>query len=107
MRVKSILVALALTPLALAATPVVIPPKVSVTMPPDPATFKPGPGSAAVLGNCLTCHSAAYVSTQPPLDHAHWDAEVTKMRKAYGAAISDADQATIVDYLTANYGPRT
>jgi len=33
-----------------------------------------------------------------------WDAEVTKMIKAFGAPISDADAKEIVDYLSANYG---
>jgi hypothetical protein len=33
-----------------------------------------------------------------------WDAEVTKMIKAFGAPISDADAKAIVDYLVANYG---
>jgi uncharacterized protein (DUF697 family) len=33
-----------------------------------------------------------------------WDAEVTKMIKAYGAPISDADARDIVEYLSKNYG---
>jgi mono/diheme cytochrome c family protein len=66
--------------------------------------FKPGAGSQAATAYCLTCHSSAYVSTQPPLDKAHWEAEVTKMRKAFGAMIPDQDAAQIVDYLTATYG---
>jgi cytochrome c5 len=79
--------------------------KVSITMPGDLSfQFKPGPGSVAATTYCLTCHSSAYVSTQPPLDKAHWDAEVTKMRKAYGASIPDKDAGEIVDYLTAAYG---
>lgn len=78
----------------------------SITLPGDLSfQYKPGPGSVAASTYCLTCHSSAYVSTQPPLDRAHWDAEVTKMRKAYGAAIPDAAAAQIVDYLTASYGP--
>ena len=35
---------------------------------------------------------------------ALWDAEVTKMIKAFGAPISDADAKTIADYLKKNYG---
>jgi hypothetical protein len=35
---------------------------------------------------------------------ALWDAEVTKMIKAYGAPITDADAAAIKDYLAKNYG---
>jgi len=82
--------------------------KLSVTLPGELSfAFKPGPGSTAAMTYCLTCHSSAYVSTQPPLDRAHWDAEVTKMRKAFGAPIPDKDAADIVDYLTANYGKQS
>jgi hypothetical protein len=35
---------------------------------------------------------------------ATWDAEVTKMIKAFGAPISDADAEAIKAYLKANYG---
>ena len=78
--------------------------RVSVTLPGDNFHFKPGAGAQQAEKYCLTCHSSAYVSTQPTLDKAHWDAEVTKMRKAYGAAIPDQEAAEIVDYLTATYG---
>jgi hypothetical protein len=37
---------------------------------------------------------------------AGWNAEVTKMIKAFGAPINDADAKAIVDYLTKNYGTR-
>ena len=40
----------------------------------------------------------------PYLNAAGWDAEVTKMIKAYGAPIEDADAKAIKDYLAANYG---
>ena len=33
-----------------------------------------------------------------------WDAEITKMVKAFGAPISEADAKVITDYLKANYG---
>jgi len=81
---------------------------VGITLPGDLSfQFKPGPGSQAATTYCLTCHSSAYVSTQPVLNKAHWDAEVTKMRKAYGAMIPDKDAGEIVDYLTAVYGKST
>ena len=35
---------------------------------------------------------------------ATWDAEVTKMVRAFGAPISEADAMVIADYLKANYG---
>ena len=82
--------------------------KVSITMPGDLSfQFKTGAGSLAATTYCLTCHSSAYVSTQPVLDKAHWEAEVTKMRKAYGAPIPDTAAETIVDYLTATYGKKS
>ena len=40
----------------------------------------------------------------PFLNAAAWDAEVTKMIKAFSAPIPDADAKTIGDYLKANYG---
>ena len=40
----------------------------------------------------------------PFLNSAGWDAEVTKMIKAFGAPINDADAKTIADYLKKNYG---
>ncbi len=33
-----------------------------------------------------------------------WDAEVTKMIKAYGAPITEADGKDIAEYLAKNYG---
>jgi mono/diheme cytochrome c family protein len=83
------------------------PPKgtASITLPGDAGmAFKPGPGLAAVQANCLSCHSSAYVSTQPVLTKAQWTAEVTKMKAVYGAPIADDQVPTIVDYLTTQYG---
>lgn len=56
--------------------------------------------------NCLLCHSARYVLMQPPLSKTVWQNEVKKMVQAYGASISDQDQAFIVDYLLAVNGPK-
>ena len=83
------------------------PPKgtASISLPGDAGmAFKPGPGLAAVQANCLSCHSSAYVSTQPVLSRAQWAAEVTKMKAVYGAPIADEQVPAIVDYLTAQYG---
>lgn len=47
----------------------------------------------------------AYITTNSPfLTRQVWDAEVTKMIKAFGAPISDADSKEIAEYLTKNYG---
>jgi mono/diheme cytochrome c family protein len=65
------------------------------------------PGLDKVASNCGTCHSLDYIQMNSPfMSAATWDAEVTKMIKAYGAPISDADAAAIKDYLKANYGAK-
>ena len=67
--------------------------------------LKPGPGLDKVEGNCGACHSLVYIQMNSPfLNAAGWNAEVTKMIKAFGAPISDADAKTISDYLAKNYG---
>jgi hypothetical protein len=40
----------------------------------------------------------------PFLNAAAWNAEVTKMIKAFGAPIGDGDAKDIAAYLAANYG---
>ncbi|MFI5014440.1 MAG: cytochrome c [Hyphomicrobiales bacterium] len=67
--------------------------------------LKEAPGREAVVSNCGACHSLDYVQMNAPfLDKAGWDAEVTKMIKAFGAPIDDVDAKEIVSYLSANYG---
>jgi mono/diheme cytochrome c family protein len=79
--------------------------KATISLPGDAGmAFKPGPGAGAAQANCLTCHSSAYVSTQPVLSKAQWNAEVVKMKNVYGAPIADDQIPAIVDYLTTNYG---
>ena len=98
--------AAALGPSALAAGKTA-PPKgtATISLPGDAGmAFKPGTGLGAVQANCLSCHSSAYVSTQPLLTRAQWTAEVVKMKNAYGAPITDEQTPVIVEYLTTNYG---
>jgi len=67
--------------------------------------LKQAPGVDKVEGNCAACHSLDYIQMNSPfLNAATWDAEVTKMIKAMGAPISDADAAAIKEYLIKNYG---
>jgi sulfite dehydrogenase (cytochrome) subunit B len=67
--------------------------------------LKAGPGRDKVEANCVACHSLDYIiGNSPFMNRQVWDAEVTKMIKAFGAPISDADVKEIVDYLVANYG---
>jgi cytochrome c5 len=58
-----------------------------------------GPGSDVVNNNCLACHSAGMVLTQPRLPRAVWQAEVEKMRNTYKAPVDAEDVPAIVDYL--------
>ncbi len=67
--------------------------------------LKKAPGLAQVEGNCAACHSLDYIQMNSPfLNGAGWEAEVTKMVKAFGAPISEPDAKAIVDYLKTNYG---
>ncbi len=71
----------------------------------NPVQLKKAPGVDKVEGNCQACHTLAYIPMNSPfLNAAGWSAEVTKMIKAYGAPVDDADAKAIADYLTANYG---
>ena len=58
-----------------------------------------GPGSDVINNNCLACHSAGMVLTQPRLPRAVWQAEVEKMRNTYKAPVEAEDVPAIVDYL--------
>jgi cytochrome c5 len=66
---------------------------------PDSGRMFGGAGADVVNANCLTCHSAGMVLTQPQLSRAAWEAEVEKMRKTFKAPVEEKDVAGIVDYL--------
>jgi mono/diheme cytochrome c family protein len=72
----------------------------------EPAVkLKEAPGLDRVEANCAACHSLDYIQMNSPFPNAAlWEAEVTKMIKAYGAPVSGADAAVIADYLKKNYG---
>ncbi len=77
------------------------------TLPQETATLKPGPGAELVTSQCLLCHSADYISTQPRLTRAAWKAEVIKMQQKYGAPILTNNVDALADYLVKNYGKET
>ncbi len=64
-----------------------------------------GEGLAETQSFCSTCHSTRYITMQPPLPAASWEAEVNKMTKTYGASIPDATAKKIISYLQAHYTP--
>jgi len=73
-------------------------------LPPETPKLKPGSGSGLVTAQCLLCHSADYVSTQPKLSRAAWQAVVLKMQQKYGAPIQTNAVDALVEYLAKNYG---
>ncbi len=74
---------------------------VNVDLPFGDRMFPDRAGSDAANNNCLACHSAGMVLTQPALSKEQWRAEVDKMRTAYKAPIDPKDVDAIVDYLVA------
>jgi sulfite dehydrogenase (cytochrome) subunit B len=70
-----------------------------------PIELKKAPGLDKVEANCTACHGLDYIVMNSPFPNAAlWEAEVTKMIKAFGAPIDDADAKVIADYLKKNYG---
>src|SRR5689334_1430848 len=79
----------------------------SVTLPLETARLKPSKlaGYQIAMQKCGICHSADYISQQPPaMTAAQWTAEVRKMEHAYAAPLSDTDVAQIGEYLAVTYG---
>jgi hypothetical protein len=67
----------------------------------------PGDGRQDVQIYCNTCHSPRYVTMQPPLPAATWEAEVNKMNQAYGAGIPEDTTRKIIAYLQTHHTPET
>jgi cytochrome c553 len=72
---------------------------VNTNFPGSDRTFPGGASADAINKNCLLCHSAGMVLTQPSLSRADWQGEVDKMRNFYKAPIPAKDVPAIVDYL--------
>jgi len=73
----------------------------------DSPELAEGEGHAETENFCSLCHSTRYITVQPPPPAAAWEAEVTNMRKKFGAPISDVSAALIIKYLQAHYTPET
>ena len=76
----------------------------SISLPRYPPEIAEGPNVETYRNDCLTCHTARYVSMQPRFSKTVWQNEVKKMVDAYGAPIPEKDQALIVEYLVAVKG---
>jgi cytochrome c5 len=81
-------------------------PVVRVELPTNDAPFPPGVGAHIASSQCLICHSAGMVLTQPPLKKDEWRTEIMKMRSAYGAPIPDDQMDALSEYLKNINGPQ-
>jgi len=78
-----------------------------IKLPPETVLLRRSelPGAAIAAQKCAICHSADYVSYQPPgLTLAQWTAEVSKMQHAYGAPLTEGEVKEIGAYLAVAYG---
>ncbi|NDQ55605.1 MAG: sulfide dehydrogenase [Acidipila sp.] len=71
-----------------------------------PSELAAGEGQQETNIFCGQCHSTRYITTQPPLSSAAWEAVVSKMRKTYGAGIPESAAQKIVQYLKIHYSPK-
>jgi hypothetical protein len=72
-----------------------------------PPELESGDGKTETEGYCSVCHSTRYITMQPPLPAATWEAEVTKMKKTLGATIPEEATTKIIHYLQTHYTPET
>jgi sulfite dehydrogenase len=77
---------------------------VKIELPVETVVYKPAPGADLANAQCLTCHSAEYISTQPPLPRTFWKASVDKMIGKYGAPIPTEQVEALAEYFAKNYG---
>ncbi len=75
-----------------------------ITIPNIQIELASGAGREKVQTLCNICHSVDYITMQPAGTKAQWTATVSKMRKLFGAPISDADSEAIINYLAEHYG---
>ena len=75
-----------------------------ITLPNIQIELASGAGREKVQTLCNICHSVDYMTMQPAGTKAQWTATVSKMRKLFGAPISDADSEAIINYLAEHYG---
>jgi mono/diheme cytochrome c family protein len=77
----------------------------TLRLPDETVVMPQGPGRDRVLSACVACHTPRYLLDQPVLPRKTWQAEVDKMRTAYGAPVADADVPIILEYVFAIRSP--
>lgn len=104
MRLKSINTILCAIGCAALATGILA---AEVTLPPDTSVLRQSelPGYSLAQQKCGICHSANYISYQPPgMTLDQWTAEMQKMQHSYGAPINEEEIKLIGAYLAVEYG---
>jgi hypothetical protein len=76
----------------------------NLALPPEVTRPRLGPGAEVLQAQCAICHSLDYITTQPPLTRAQWQASVQKMQQKYGAPVPTNVVPRLVDYLVKSYG---
>lgn len=73
----------------------------SVILPHFEPNMPLAPGRDEFMRACVACHSARYVTMQPPFSRRQWEETVRKMMNSYGAPADEFQTGKIVDYLYA------
>ena len=68
------------------------------------ADLPPGKGVELAREKCIGCHEADLIVSQR-LSRAGWGRELDKMIR-WGAAVSDAEKETLVEYFATRFAPR-
>lgn len=74
--------------------------KVVVQLPASMQRFPEGEGAEIANSQCLICHSALMVLSQPAQTSSQWQATINKMRSAYGAPLPAAQVDALAAYLS-------
>jgi mono/diheme cytochrome c family protein len=62
------------------------------------------PGRELTASHCASCHSLDYIPMNAPvMDAGSWKKSIQKMRERFGAPLTDAEAAQVLDYLSSNY----
>lgn len=80
---------------------------VKIELPADTSALREStlPGYTIAQQKCGICHSADYISYQPPgLSLAQWTAEMSKMQHSYGAPLDEDEIKLLGAYLAVTYG---
>ena len=73
---------------------------VRVELPASVTLFPAGDGAVIANSQCLICHSAGMVLTQPARTQEQWKETINKMRSAYGAPLPTEQIDPLAAYLS-------